>query len=276
MGDKIRIELGDVQRTLLMPLWGRAMEFEQPNPYIRDPLAHELIGRIDHDFDRMGRSFEQQFQVNWALRAKYIDDMLRRVMAEHPDATVVNIGAGLDTTFQRVDNGRIFWYDLDLPDTIDFRRKLIPESARNVYLAKSVLDPSWYADIKVRGSKVFFVAAGVLTYFRKAEVKRLFLDLIQEFPGSEIAFELMNKFLVWLSNRAVVHQKRTKKELVKMHWGGSSAAKIGKWSDRIRVVEEFPFYQDLEIRPEWTRRTVRDLMTVRRHRWVKMVHLEFV
>lgn len=56
--------------------------------------------------------------------------MLVEILRDHPDAVIVNLGAGLDTTFQRIDNGRIFWYGLDLPDSIDLRKRLIPEGFR--------------------------------------------------------------------------------------------------------------------------------------------------
>jgi hypothetical protein len=43
---------------------------------------------------------------------------------KHPEATIVNIGCGLDTTFSRIDNGKIQFYELDLPDVIALRKNL--------------------------------------------------------------------------------------------------------------------------------------------------------
>jgi O-methyltransferase involved in polyketide biosynthesis len=275
MNDKIKIELGEVQKTLLMPLWGRAKEYLRENPFIKDKFAFDLVNRIDHDFERMNNAYDEHYQINWAVRARCIDQAVLKVMEKYPDATIVNIGAGLDTAFQRVDNGRIYWYDLDLPDTIALRRKLIPESARNVYIAKSALDPGWYGEIMIRGPKIFFIAGGVLVYFRREEVKKLFLGLAKEFSGSEMIFEIMSPFLIWLSNRAVVHQKKQKSELAFMNWGCSSSKQITKWSDKIRVVEEYPFYSRINIRPEWSRQTLRQIKLVNSFKWVKMVHLEF-
>ena len=55
------------------------------------------------------------------IRAKQFDDTAKSYIAEHPRASVINIAAGLDTTFYRVDNGPIHWYDLDLPTVIDIQ-----------------------------------------------------------------------------------------------------------------------------------------------------------
>ena len=76
-------------------------------------------------------------------RAKQFDDKVRAYITVHPRASVVNIGAGLDTAFYRVDNGLIHWYDLDLPLVINFRRQLLLEPERVTFIAKSFLDPSW-------------------------------------------------------------------------------------------------------------------------------------
>jgi hypothetical protein len=59
------------------------------------------------------------------LRTAIIDFWVREFLAAHPAATVVELGTGLNTRFERVDNGQVHWFDLDLPDTIELRRKLL-------------------------------------------------------------------------------------------------------------------------------------------------------
>ena len=63
-------------------------------------------------------------------RAKEFDDKIRAFITEHPRASVINLGAGLDTTFYRVDNGLVQWYDLDFPDVIGIREQLLPPTDR--------------------------------------------------------------------------------------------------------------------------------------------------
>jgi len=100
----------------------------------------------------------------------------------------VNIAAGLDATFYRVDNGTIHWYDLDLPAVIDIRRQLLPEPDRVTYIPKSLLDPSWCKDIEHTEDGVFMIAGGVFGWFEKSQVQQFFSMLADNFPNGEIVF----------------------------------------------------------------------------------------
>ena len=90
-----------------------------------------------------------------AARTKQFDDKIKAYIADHPRASVINLGAGLDTTFYRVDNGTIHWYDHDLPAVIDIKRQLLPEPDRVTYIAKSLFDPSWFEDVTYIEDGVF-------------------------------------------------------------------------------------------------------------------------
>lgn len=274
MPDKISIHLGDVQRTLLIPLFGRAKEFEKEHPLVKDTYAHEIVGKLDYDFKAGFDKMPMQFIVNAAIRAYHLDTALLKVMTEHPDATIVSIGSGLDTTFQRIDNGKIFWYDLDLPDSMELRRKLIPEGPRNKFIAKSVFDRSWFADIKERRSKVFFISGGVLVYLKEEEIKGLFLDLIKEFPQSEIVFEIYSKFLLWVRNGALARRKTKSQLFSPMQWGANSARTIAAWSEKIQVLDEFPYYSRINLEEFWDEKNLTPLKIMNFFKVMKIVRLK--
>ena len=164
--EKIKIKLVRFKKLCDAP-WGRAKEYERVNPLLKDRYAFDLLNKLDYDFESIFPDLSIDIIVYWAARAYNIDCAIFKLLTNFPDATIINIGAGLDTTFQRVDNGRITWYDLDLPDTIKLRKKLIPETERNHCIAKSVFDKSWFDEVKHSRSKVFFIASGVLCYFDK-------------------------------------------------------------------------------------------------------------
>jgi O-methyltransferase involved in polyketide biosynthesis len=139
----LKINLGGVEETLLVSLRGR-VKFSQENPPIlNDTKAIELVEQLDYDFLRLDKSLGILGNLMHAAIAKHIDDKTRAYIAEYPKASVIDLGAGLDTTYYRIDNGSIHWYDLDLPARIDLRRRLIPETARSTCIAKSLLDFSW-------------------------------------------------------------------------------------------------------------------------------------
>lgn len=275
MEGKVKINLGEVQKTLLIPLFGRAVDYESPKSVLKDRYAYEIVKRLNYEFKGALAKAPAQHVINSAVRAYHLDTALRAVIARNPDATVVNIGAGLDTAFHRVDNGKIFWYDLDLPDTIELRRKLIPDGERNKCIAKSVFDRSWFKDIEVRGSKVFLIAAGVLVYLPEAEIKKLFIDLAQEFPHGEVMFDAYSKWLQNLRNRSVKAGK-TKSELFIPHqWSIGRVKEFEDWSDRIKVVDAFPYYSRIDMGQYWDRRVLTPLRVLNLFRAIKMVRLRF-
>ena len=137
MEDKLKINLNGVQKTLLIPLWGRAKEYENNSAIIKDKSAFDIISKLDIDFAFL-QKMSSHLQINSSIRAFNFDKEIKNIIKIWPDTTIINIGAGLDTTFQRIDNGKIYWYDLDLEDAILLRKQLLPESERNKYIAKSV------------------------------------------------------------------------------------------------------------------------------------------
>ena len=274
MNGKLKIDLGEVQKTLLIPLWARAKESERRNPLIRDAHACELVDQLDYDFESVIGRMPRVAVLNCVVRARHIDAMLLDILKEFPDAVIVNIGAGLDTTFQRIDNGRIFWYDLDLPDTMDLRKRLIPEGDRNRMIAKSVFDRSWFDEIKVRRTKMVFIAAGVLVYLQQEDIKALFLDLMREFPGSEIIFEIYSKLLLWLRRRAVEKREGRPDLVAPFRWGIGSAGRISKWKKGIEVLDEFPFYSRVPLPEDLDKETLSQIRFVNFFKMLRMIRLK--
>lgn len=277
MEGKLKIALGDIQKTLLYPLYGRAREYEAKNPLVKDAYAHAIVDKLDFDFEKI-HEMPVDLQINSAVRAHNFDTELRKLIAQYPDATIVNIGAGLDTTFQRVDNGQIFWYDLDLADTMALRRELIPEGKRNRLIAKSVFDLSWFHDVKVRGSKVIFMAAGVLAYFSTHDIRKLFVDLAAEFTNSDMVFETYSRAMLWLSDmRNKMQQDKNNEDSVSRNicWTLNSSKTFTAWSDRISIVEEYPFYSRVNLSDHWDTRHLMPIHLITLLKGVNMVHLRF-
>lgn len=275
MNDKINIDLGKVQKTLLIPLLGHALEFASPHPLVKDRYAYEIVQRLNYDFGPELKQMPMPIMINSAIRAHHLDCALRDLLGTYPDATIVNIGAGLDTTFHRVDNGRVFWYDLDLPDTIALRRQLIPEGDRNRCIAKSVFDKSWFKDITERLSKVFFMATGVFIYLKNDDLRQLFLGLAANFPGSDIMFDVYSKKFLWLRNHALENSREKSDLLMPMIWGVNSGKAIARWSVRITIVDEFSFYSRINLEEYWDKKYLSSLRLLKFFRAIKMLHCRF-
>lgn len=189
---KLKVNLSGLARTSIAPLYARAKMSKEHGSIFNDSKAVELIERMDSDLNSINKVGINYFDFIFVARAFQFDKEARAYIKEHPHASVVNLGAGLDTGFYRIDNGTIHWYDLDLPDIIDIRKQLLPETDRNTYIAKSFLEPSWCQDIKTSDG-VLMIAGGLLRYFNEIQVRQFFSMLTDHLPGSEIVFEAESK-----------------------------------------------------------------------------------
>ena len=245
MTGKVNIELGDIQKTLLLPLWGRAVESKKSNPLLVDQTAVRIIGSIDYDFNTFSQGLSVISQLGWVARSLLLDEIIKRFISRHPRATIVDIGCGLDTTFERVDNGKIRWYDLDLPDTMELRKKFFKENERRKFIACSFLDPDWLNNLAIEDN-VLFVSAGVLYYFEEDQIKSFFLKIARLYPGSEIAFDASSPFGIKMANKMVL-KKGGMDEKSYLKWGVKNPKEMEQWDPQIMVLSETPFFKT--IRP---------------------------
>jgi len=272
--DRIPFE-GTVQETMLGPLWARA-KFSQLYPNILDDRkASEIIKKIDYDFTKVKEYLGEWRGIGLLVRARNFDNALKKYIEKFPEATVVNVGAGLDTTFYRIDNGSIKWYDLDLPDAIEFRRKYIPESTRCVYISKSALDYSWFDQVDFNPTNgMFIIAGGFIYYFQESEISALFGALAKNFPSGELIFDCV-------SNLAIkVAHKRAKKAGVETpfwHIGIRDPIKtIANWSDKLEVIDWYTMYARTELNPRWNKKTLRMIKMAERFKTAKIVQVKFI
>jgi O-methyltransferase involved in polyketide biosynthesis len=190
VADKHQVQLGTVQETLFIPLAARARESSRKRPALRDPKAAELVRSIAYDTAKYGRGAGGALTV---LRTAIFDSWVRAFLARHPAGTVVEIGTGLNTRFERVDNGQVHWIDLDLPDTIELRGKFFTDTDRRRMVAGSVLDEQWLDIAAQLPGPYFFVAEGVLVYLPEDQVTTALASLAARFAGAMVALDTYPK-----------------------------------------------------------------------------------
>ena len=238
------IDLGSVQKTLFLPLWGRAVETRKSRPLLVDLVAAQIIATIDYDFSTIARNISAITRLAWIARSLHADRTIRGFSEKHPSATIVNLGCGLDTTFERVDNGHLDWYDLDLPDVMDLRKKFIPEGARRHSIACSLFDNAWLRQLKVTDF-VFFLAAGVFYYFEESQLKPFFIRLADTCPGAEVLFDACSPRGLKMANEKVIKAAGMDESAMLM-WGLRQARDMESWDSRIAVVSEYPIFRKMK------------------------------
>jgi len=118
------LQFGDIQETALITLAIRASETSRPNARIRDPKAKEIIDALGVDVSKFDPFLSHEGVV---ARTIIFREELKRLLKKYPDAVCINLGCGFDDKFSQVDNGRLTWFDVDLPDQIAVRRKVFED-----------------------------------------------------------------------------------------------------------------------------------------------------
>ncbi|MBN1782371.1 class I SAM-dependent methyltransferase [bacterium] len=174
------INLSGVRETLFLPLWGRSIESKKKNPLLVDNAAVSIVENINYDFSEIAKKINPLIRSAWIARSLFFDNEIKDFLGKYPDGSIINIGCGLDTIFDRVDNGKAEWYELDFADVINLRRKYIKETSRRIFISCSVFDEKWYKKIRNR-KNVFMLFAGVIYYFEEQEIKNMFnITLVQD------------------------------------------------------------------------------------------------
>jgi O-methyltransferase involved in polyketide biosynthesis len=245
MIDRVNINLGDVQKTLFLPLWGRAVETRKGKPMLVDETAAKIIDQVDYDFSKITQNMDELSQIAWIKRSLICDQVIKKFLTSYPEGTVVNIGCGLDTTFERIDNGKVKWYDLDLADVIELRRKFIQESERRKFIASSFLEKEWLESIEVKGN-ILFIAAGVFYYFEEGQIKDFTFRLINKYPGSEMLFDVCSPTGVRIANKKVVESSGLD-ERSHLIWGLEKKKDILTWDSKLKIIGTYYYFRTLRI-----------------------------
>lgn len=249
-------DFSDVNATGLLTLYGRAMESRSAEPILVDEHAERIVEAIDAQIAGTSDPFlamlydkkvDHQLVVHAALRAQKYDQYAQEFMARYPGSVIVNLGCGLDTRFQRIDDGEVIFFDLDLPEVIAFKRQFLEESERYRMIAASVFEPAWVEQVAAAATgPALFIAEGLFMYLEPAKVKALVLELQRRFPGSELVCEVTNK--AWISGvRGRMTASKMQRQLKlgegsRYQFGLEYADEMEAWHDGIEFLERWSYF----------------------------------
>jgi O-methyltransferase involved in polyketide biosynthesis len=241
METKEKILLTKEQETLLIPLYSKA----QDNPILKDEKARQILGQVEYDFG--GLRVPQKTVVTLSIRARQLDIYTQEFIDQHPNALILHLGCGLDSRCLRVERRETIWYDLDLPDVIDLRRKFYTESDVYHLIPSSVTNLAWLELVSPKDRPVFVVAEGLMMYLQESEVRDLILCLHQTLPGCSLVFDAFSKMTV----ARVESHPSLKKTGASVKWGIDDPHEIESWVESsggdIQLQEEWFFSQSADI-----------------------------
>ena len=270
----MKLPSGNVSATLFIPLWSRAYTTKKYPSLLEDLESVRIVAESTFDFSGI-HDEQEYYNLAAAFRAANFDMEIRQYLDQYPEAIVVSIGSGLDTTFFRVDNGRLTWYDLDLPEVIALREEYIGKNDRVHTISRSCFDYGWVDEIPYDSAKgLIFVLGGVLYYFREEWVREFLRDMAERFPGAQMIFDSTSKAGILISNRYV---KKTGNDGARLYFGLNNAVRFfASVSPKIRLLAAYPFYSLIPPDRSWAASARFRMGFSDFFRMVKLVRVEFI
>jgi len=274
MAEDFRIDA--VSETLFLPLYALALESQRSDPIMVDEGAVSLTRRLNEAFAASDRRIYRRLAAGKlpstllttvSMRIRRFDGYVREFLEREPDAIVVSLGCGLDDRRRRVDNGRVRWFDLDLPEVIEVRRRFLSETERMRFIASSVLDFAWLDELPdERGSRFLFVAEGLLMYLPAEGVRELITTLARRRPGAELVAEVANTKIVRVMQgrwgRGKFRRQFGLSADVVYQFGMADSREIEGWAPDISFLDDWTYYDDDD----------RKLGAARWFAWLPLVH----
>mgnify|MGYP000775638406 CR=1 FL=1 len=223
-----KVTLSGVPETMLQAVYARAKE-TQSRGAVRDEKAVEIIRRLDYDFSLADKDSAMSSGV--IARTIVLDKLVKTYLSAHPGAVAVNIACGLDTRCYRM-QGYQHWYNLDLPETIAVREKLLPENGKISQIAMSAMD-DWGGEIKGTSTDVLVIIEGLTMYLSESDVKRIFDVIAARFDRATVLVETMNPMIVKRFKEKSIEESKAK-----FTWGVKNGAALAALLPDFRFVEE--------------------------------------
>jgi methyltransferase (TIGR00027 family) len=173
----------------------RMQDAESPHPLIGDQYAKRLMGEE-------GIAYWEEFkQLKWpnasnTVRHYLIDSLVKKELSDHPDTTIILVGAGFDSRAYRLKGGS--WIEIDEPAIIEYKNEILPvsECANPLERISIEFEKQKLAD-KLRPytnrPHVIFIIEGVFMYLTNEQKNELLSTLTTLFPQHTLFCDLMTR-----------------------------------------------------------------------------------
>jgi O-methyltransferase involved in polyketide biosynthesis len=224
---------------MLLTLFAKAKHSQQKNHKFFDSKAIEVISKIDYDFSIAEK--DKFMQMGTIARTIVLDEMVSDYINDHPECTIVNIASGMDTRFNRLDNGKINWYNVDLENSVNYRLEYIEDTERVKTLAFSAMDPGWAPEIEIRND-VLFIVEGLTMYLNQKDVEDIINIIDANFDKCTVFMEIMPPVSV----------KNTKEESIedtnsKFIWGVEKGHELTEFNGNFKWIRDVNLFDGVNV-----------------------------
>ena len=232
-----KLTLSGVPETMLQTIYARAKE-SRGRGAIHDAKAEEIIDRLDYDFSLADKDAAMHSGV--IARTIVLDRLTEDFLLKHPGAAVVNIACGLDTRCYRM-AGFTHRYNLDLPETMAVRERLLPENGAISQITMSAME-DWGGQIQEQNVPALVIIEGLTMYLSEADVQKIFAIIARRFPKVTVFVEAINPMVV----------KRFKERSIegshaKFTWGVKNGKALAALLPEFRLVGEHSLTEGMAV-----------------------------
>ncbi|KAK5994741.1 S-adenosyl-L-methionine-dependent methyltransferase dpfgK [Cladobotryum mycophilum] len=240
-----------VPETMFLTLSTRADDARRSTPILNDTWAAQILDNIDYHMPR--RLLDWLIREGVLIRAWLLDSWATSFLDRNPEAVVLHLACGLDSRVLRLKWGPgVTWVDLDLPEVIALRQKLVPSpnDGRDYRLvAASATDTEWLDDIPT-DRPVLIIMEGFVMYLNEPQAKQLLNRLSSKFSRGEVIFDVVGHLFTkgwilgtpaWTATRLMKFVVNDQKELEKMVPGMKVKVGIKYWE--YPVLDKLPWFQ---------------------------------
>ena len=205
--------------------------------YFYDEKALQLVRFISDEI--INKNSSEYFCMTSAARYYNLDRIVKDFLGLNPKCNVIYLGAGLDTAYYRLNDKTANFYQVDLPEVIDLRKKLIGFNENEKLVDCDMFNVNWEEVMDVSLPSII-VASGVFQYFHEEKIIDFIKALKIKFPRGYILFDATNSIGLKYANMFV---KRTGNKNAQMYFYIDNSIDFAE-SVGIKLIEERNFFND--------------------------------
>jgi O-methyltransferase involved in polyketide biosynthesis len=229
--------LQDVSQTLYIPLISRIYVSKLFPEYFYDEKAMSLETAIPNEIIQNRPS--EYFHIASVARYYSIDRIINNFIDTHKECNIINLGAGLETCYFRLNNQRALFYEIDNKKVIDKRHLLLGESHNEILISSDIFALNWTQSIN-RSLPTLLIASGVFQYYHQDIIIKFINNIQQIFPVGELIFDAMNEIGNKYANRYV---KRYKSISAPMYFFLNDCKQFARQTSTT-LISSAPFFTD--------------------------------
>ena len=233
------VDLTGIPETMLQTVYARAVETKKNRGILNDKKSVDIVSKLDYDFSNAKK--DSAMQIGTIARTIVLDKLVKNFIDKNPNACVINIACGLDARYLRVDNGNLLWYDLDLEETINIRKRFFSDTEKNKMIASSVLDFQWIDRVNTEGRPILIIMEGLSMYLQEKDIREILNCFTNRFKGATFLIETMNPIVV-----RNFREKSIEGSNAKFTWGIKNGKALEKYNNNIKCLEDHSLIEGME------------------------------